>query len=185
MLKGLNEALDSSNKTPSESLSKGNLGRFYAPVTIETESERESATFGKMTLADEIKSVVLPTRGLIAIGYMAKWKSSVAGAGRAAVFLEANQLKNPQTASAVEVENTGTEYNTLSSSVNTAALASAAGAAAFTTTGNPISASSGSGGGLAYIFASAGTYNISIQFRATSGKVFAKERTLWVGVIGV
>ena len=187
MLKGLNEALDSSNKLEAKSLSAGALGRWYTPLTIETESERESATFGAMTLADEIKNVVLPTRGLIVVGYMAKWKCSVASAGRAAIFLGTNQLKNPQTASAVEAEAGGTtEYSVLSSSVNTAGLAtSTGGATALTTTGMPLSASTGSGGGLAYVFASAGTYNVSIQFRATSGKVFAKERTLWVGVIGV
>jgi hypothetical protein len=34
-------------------------------------------------------------------------------------------------------------------------------------------------------FAAAGTYNISVQYKATSGSITAKERKLWVAVLGV
>lgn len=35
-------------------------------------------------------------------------------------------------------------------------------------------------GGPCYIFAAAGTYDVSVQFKATSGSVTAKNRKLWV-----
>lgn len=54
-------------------------------------------------------------------------------------------------------------------------------------------ASTGAGGGVittafvaagvAYVFAAAGTYKVSVQFKASSGKVTAKNRKLWVWVV--
>ena len=39
-------------------------------------------------------------------------------------------------------------------------------------------------GGPCFIFAAAGTYDVSVQFKATSGSVTAKERKLWVWTLG-
>jgi hypothetical protein len=37
--------------------------------------------------------------------------------------------------------------------------------------------------GLAVVFAAAGTYDVSIQFKSASGSVTAKERKLWVEAV--
>jgi hypothetical protein len=39
-------------------------------------------------------------------------------------------------------------------------------------------------GGLVCVFAAAGTYTVSVQFKASSGSVTAKERKLWVWTLG-
>ena len=38
-------------------------------------------------------------------------------------------------------------------------------------------------GGLCYIFAGAGTYTVSVKYKASSGSVTASNRKLWVGVL--
>jgi hypothetical protein len=51
--------------------------------------------------------------------------------------------------------------------------------------GTPAVISAGTaGGGPTYIFATAGTYDISVQFKASSGSVTVKNRKLWVWTIG-
>jgi hypothetical protein len=169
LVKLFNERLNAENK----------LG-WYAPSIIGTEQTRESASFGTLTTADEVKSVILPENGIIVLGYLAKWKSSVSGAGRAAIFLGANQLKtNNEAVAAEEATLSSTSFHTLGSSGTVTGLdRRTVVEATFPTTGSTV------GQGVAYIFAAAGTYNISIQFRATSGSVTAKERKLWVSVLG-
>lgn len=182
MLKGLNEALDTSNKTPSASLSLGNLGRLYAPTIIATEQARENVAFGTLTTPDEVKSVVVPENGLVQVGYIAKAKSSISTNGRVAIFIGSNQLTITTSGLVQEVE-LGTEF----ANVGTAGpgLVGAAGTTAFKTTGQPLAVSPTGSGGFCSIFGlPAGTYNVSVQFKATSGTVTAKERKLWVGVIG-
>src|SRR4051812_17888140 len=45
---------------------------WYTPKVTATEQTRESATYGTLTTADEISSVVLPENGLIMVGFTAK-----------------------------------------------------------------------------------------------------------------
>jgi hypothetical protein len=40
------------------------------------------------------------------------------------------------------------------------------------------------GAGPLYVFAAAGTYTVSVQFKSSSGSVTAKVRKLWVSTIG-
>jgi hypothetical protein len=40
----------------------------------------------------------------------------------------------------------------------------------------------GSWGGFAVVFAAAGTYDVSVQFKSSVGSVTVKNRHLWVGV---
>lgn len=40
-------------------------------------------------------------------------------------------------------------------------------------------------GGPCYVFAAAGTYDVSVQFKASSGSVTAKNRKLWVQALGL
>lgn len=186
MLKGLNEELDSSNDLQGTGISKGFLGRFYPPTIIATEQERTNVAFGNLTTPDEVKSVVLPENGLIVIGYQAKFKSSGSGTGSAAIFLGANQLK-VQTVTAPKVQEAktvGTAEFFLVATSNGGGLETATGNPGADVTTGQLLGSGNTIAGLSYVFAAAGTYNISVQFKATSGSVTAKERKLWVGVIG-
>lgn len=193
---GQNEALDSSNKTPSSALSLGNMGRWYAPTIIATEQERENVAFGTLTTADEVKSVVLPENGLIVIGYDANVKSSAGGAGRIAVFLGANQLKADEGGVSPSVQEASTfeaGFTHITSSAGGLVKTDKKEWTGSVTTGQVLGrgfsakteAQANGMSGLCYVFAAAGTYNVSVQYKATSGKVIAKERKLWVGVIGV
>lgn len=175
----INNKLNASNNIPNTWLAE-NKFTWYTPKAIATEQTRESTSFGALTTADEITGVVLPENGLIQIGYVAKVKSSVAAAGRTAVFLSANQLKDTGSAAVVESSTGGTGFNTVST-VSTG-LTTLEGTAAFVTTGQPVATQVN--GGLLTVFAAAGTYAISVQFRATSGNITAKERKLWVAVMG-
>lgn len=156
---------------------------WYAPKAIATEESRSSTSFGTMATADEIKDIVLPENGLILVAYSAMAKSSVAEAGRAALYLGSNAVSN---------------YGQITESVVTSGSS-----ARLVTCGQPGVGSTPpvpgnfdtSGGtstfgtsGVALpplmLFAAAGTYNLSVQFRATSGSVTAKERKLWAAVLG-
>lgn len=158
---------------------------WYTPKVIATEQSRENTAFGVLSTADEIKEVVLPENGLIAIGYMAKVKSSVSAAGRAAVFVGSNQLKAIKVGEPVEQEaaTIGTNLTQLSTTGHGLENGGEEGlTAADVTTGQVVGV--GSKGGIAYVFAAAGTYAISIKYKATSGSVTAKERKLWCCVLG-
>lgn len=157
---------------------------WYTPKVIATEQTRESTSFGTLTTADEIKEVVLPENGLIGIGYMAKVKSSVGNNGRIAIFVGANQLKTVANKGpeVQEVSSTATTFRQLSTYTGGVVLATEE-SGADVTTGQTIGL--GNFGGLSLIFAAAGTYNISVQYKAVSGNVTAKERKLWCCVLGV
>lgn len=184
-LKAYNESLDTSNKLEAKSLSAGALGRWYTPVSIATTQERENVAFGTLTTADEVKSVVLPENGIIMVAYKAIAKSSVAGAGKAAIFLGANQLKTTGSTIPVvqEMSTSGTSEGVMGTTGF--GLANQAVGTSFVTTGETLATGGNEISGFTPIRAAAGTYNISVQFKATSGKITVKERTLWVGVIGV
>lgn len=158
---------------------------WYTPKVIATEQTRENVAFGTLTTADEIASVVLPENGLIVVGYTAIVKSSVAGAGKVAIFVGANQLK--VAGSTVPVVQEGSTVSTGFTTLFTCpkGIVESGGGTSFVTTGQALAESSSTVGGLCYIFAAAGTYAMSVQYKATSGSVTAKERKLWVGVMGV
>jgi len=165
-------------------LNAENLIGWYKPLSIAAEQTRESTSFGTLTTADEIKSIVVPENGLIKIGYVAKVKSSEANKGRLAIFIGANQMKNATDGLVHEVEaGTGTVFNTITTQPG--GLAKISGEAAFPTTGAPLGL--GSNGGFCSVFVAAGTYNVSIQYRVQEAAkvVTAKERKLWVGVMVV
>lgn len=203
-IKGRNEKYDSSNLIPGSGLStkaeitaeqlaaSGKPFDWYTPKIIATEETRENVAFGTLTTKDEITEVVLPTNGLIAIGYMAivKKSSASAEAGRAAIFLGANQLKVSSTSAAPIVQEAanlaGTEsFATLGTIGRGLRFASEGVGTSVVTTGQVLGQGEEGGSGFCYVFAAAGTYTVSVQYRATAGKITAKERKLWVGVLGV
>jgi hypothetical protein len=171
---------------------------WYTPKIIATEETRENAAYGTMTTKDEITGVVLPENGLIVVGYQALVKESVDGAGRVALFLGANQVKvRDNSANApVALDSTcgGLAGKFSGIATSSAGFQQFVGpfegeATADVNTGQLLgyvkSMSNHEGiGGPMFIFASAGTYTVSIQFKASSGTITAKERKLWVSVLG-
>lgn len=157
---------------------------WYEPKIIATEESRTNTAFGTLTTADEIKEVVLPTNGVIRIGYVALVKSSVSGAGRVAIFLGSNQLKTASEGAPAVQESATLETTFMQFGSTTGGMSNqnaSPGASSFVTTGQVLGAG---GGGMAEVFAAAGTYSISVRFKASSGSITAKERKLWVEVLG-
>jgi len=149
-------------------------GKWYTPSVIATEQTRESASFGTLSTPDEITGVVVPTNGLVRVRIAVSMKSSTASAGKVALFFGATQA---ETMSTLEGSTANTEF------------------ARFTTTGNnggtilnqnTPSAFPTTGFGLTPLdfFLAAGTYTVSLKFKATTGSVTAKERKLYVEVLG-
>ncbi len=179
MLKGVNELLNSENKL-------GNTLRWYTPTIIAGEETRENTAYGTLTTPDEVKSVVLPTNGLILLGYSAVVKASKTSAGAVSIFIGANQLKRQTVGStAPEVQDLEVSTNTIHIGSSVAGMASGSGiwTGPDVTTGQVLSVQATSGG-LTAIFAAAGTYNVSVQFKASSGNISAKERKLYVATLG-
>lgn len=157
---------------------------------IATEESRTNTAYGKLTTPDQASSIVLPTDGLLGIAYQAMWKESVSGASKAAIFIGANQLK-VASASAPVVQEAGNSgvvnvYAPLGTAVFGlgSGAASGAGYTGDVTTGQIISGGLAVGSGVVYLAAAAGTYDVSVQFKSTSGSVTAKERKLWVWTMG-
>ena len=152
---------------------------------IATEEARTDTAYGLMATPDRVSGIVMPASGLIFVGYQALWKESAgSNAARAAVFLGSNQLRSRDGTGAVAVQETS--HGSSSANVylplgsHPGGLASGGGnisVASDVTTGQIV----GEGNrGLIAIHAAAGTYDVSVQFKASSGSVTAKERKLWV-----
>lgn len=156
---------------------------WYTPKVIATEQTRESASFGFLTTEDKIPSVVVPENGVLVVGYQALVKSSVSAAGRAAIFIGANQLRRGGVAQEENTESTAF-HRMVATATGMASFASGPGEAAFGTTGEVLASSSNLGGPCFIGSLAAGTYTVGVEYKATSGSVTAKSRTLWVGVLG-
>lgn len=152
---------------------------------------RTNTAYGLMTTPDQVAGIVLPTDGLIVVAYQALFRSSVAGAGSAAIFVGANQLRVQDTPNRAPVGQaavtSGTFYDPLATFGGglVAGNATAGDHNSDVTTGQLVGLNTTVAfGGLTAIFAAAGTYALSVQFKATSGSVTAKERRLWVWSMG-
>lgn len=180
----LNNVLGASNKVARAGLeSDAKTFTWYTPKVIATEESKTSTSFVTMTTADEIKEVVLPENGLLVVGFSATVKSSTAAAGRIALFIGANQLKNGGGTPAVQEALTGgVEFRKFVSGPAGIVQASATAATADVTTGQTLASTTT--GGVCHLFAAAGTYAISVQYKAAEGSVTAKERKLWVATFG-
>ena len=163
-----------------------------------------STTYTTLTTPDQVSGIVLSTNGKIIVDYQATWQESVAGAARAAIFLNANQLQVSATpeAAATGAGSAGVNHPLASFWGGLASMAQAV--SADVTTGQAIGGVAGTGivpqidlngsvsglwgaqsgttvfGGSCEIFAAAGTYTVSVQFKASSGSVTASNRHLWV-----
>jgi hypothetical protein len=164
------------------------------------EQTRESTVFGTLATPDEV-TVTLPENGLILVWYKALWRVASPGEAIAALFLNGTQVKIGAPANAftpVEVTLAGeSEFGHLATGGwNLFSEANISTPATDLTTGQvvglaPSSAGStthqGPAGGPIAIYAAAGIYKVSVQFRGSSGPgviVAAKNRHLWVEARG-
>ena len=157
----------------------------HAHSEVAAEQETASTSFTTLATPDEA-TIYLPSNGLITIGYQATWKTSAASPA-AQIFIGANELKvAPSAGGAAGAASAAT----ISSGLNWAALAtgpagltSGTGASEYTgdvTTGQLVGVAYPVVQGLTSVFAAAGTYKVSVQFKASSGSVKVKNRKLWV-----
>jgi hypothetical protein len=210
----VNHLIETGKLTVTESLVvPAGFGGHAAKSIIATEQSRENVAYGLLATPDEV-TVTIPASGLIVMTFSALWASSVASAGRAAIFVGANQftvpdLSQPAPAFQEAPSAVATEMTPLVSSPTglLAGSGGAVGAHTEVTTGQAggLSASTegrfrqyvggklvnaiaeagtyvATGGQLLIDNLPAGTYTISVQFKATAGKVSVKNRRLraWV-----
>lgn len=174
-------------KEVAELLNNKTAGGETKKSIIATEQSRENAAFGTLATPDEV-TVTMPTNGLIAVNYEATWKPSVEATIKAGLFLGATQVKR--------ISETG-----LLAPVESAPLvvtAKVGNWGVLTTRGNgstgfeeglvtsDFSVSYGGGvttgqliGSQLLIQAAAGSYKLTVQFSASTGKVTVKNRKLW------
>jgi hypothetical protein len=186
-------------------LSTGSNGTSIVSATQAT----SSSSYTLLGTPDEVTGIYLPTGGLISVWYQATWAESVAGAARAAIFVGTNQLKVASQADEAAVTQAAAT-NASVASVNNPLWSSASGLVSSTystgysgdaTTGQVVGSGVGNqametngsvhpgvgngawSGGPCSIFAAAGTYTISVQYKTSSGSVSASNRKLWVQVL--
>ena len=181
-------------------------GRCFVP----TEEARTNVAYGLLPTPDRVPAVVVPTGGLLEIAYSAEMKHSVGIDGFAAIFIGANQLKFPGPGTAapdpvqaqvlVAGSNQYTKVTSCAIGLMSRHIRTAVGnftQPAYTgdvTTGQTLATTSlqqtaggadyipTQGGGFCVVEVAAGTYDISVQYKATSGTVSARNRKLYVRV---
>ena len=166
---------------------------------------RTNVAYGKLGTPDQVSNIVLPTDGLIFVLFHALWQESAAMSARAALFLDATQIKTAGFDSASASQETAT--NASASANKYLPLVSGPGglqglpiSGAFAASGNATEALPQIVGGLdptglvypnlpyggvTAIAAAAGTYTLSVQFKASGGAtVTVKNRHLHVWTMG-
>lgn len=178
-------------------------------VNISASESRTNVAYGTLTTPDQVSGIVMPSNGLMAIWYQALWQESVAGAGRAAIFVGANQLQiqqdlsgtGPGTQAALtSAGGTAVNHPLFTSTIGLVSSANSASTGADATTGQIVGGAGGvrlgteiggtqttnisiAVGGPCWVFAAAGTYTISVQYKSSSGSVTASNRKLWVEAV--
>ena len=121
------------------------------------------------------------------VAYQATWQESASSAGNAAIFLNGNQLQIPAASGPIVTAATcsGVASNgVLQTTPGGLVGLSASSYSGDVTTGQVISNTNVQpAGGPCWIFAAAGTYTVSVQFKASSGSVAASNRKLWVQAV--
>lgn len=168
----------------------------------------ETVTAEAYTLAptpDRVSGIELPTDGLLLIGYKALWKAnSATNASAASIFLGGNQIRRVVDLQAApipcEAASPGTLYTDLftsggglfSSPNNSNPPTDRSEVTTGQVLGGPVAVSAGAStamvplGGLMVVYAAAGTYDVSVQFKKdpTQTGITVKSRKLWVQAVG-
>lgn len=183
----VNGGLDNDNLSGAAGITRANLAalakplRWYAPSIIDTEQSRTNTAMGLLETPDEVEEVVLPSGGLIWIMFRARMKSSKEGKGRCSLFLNSTEIRNPHNEAGISKGTDGTDkYDIVYADQNEMKLSTGSGG------GEPAPAGTGNllGGNGLLVFADPGTYDVSARFNASEGSVTAKERRLYVVVMG-
>lgn len=157
-----------------------------AKSIIAGSESRTNTAYGTLTTPDQAAGIALPSGGLIVVAYQALWSETVQGAARAAIFLGSTQMQATQASNASAAQETVLGNGTQATSqfvplaTNGYGLGSASNISSnsgYPATGHAVGAPGAAAPVL--IFADAGTYTVSVRFKATSGTVTAKERRLW------
>lgn len=148
---------------------------------IATEESRTDVAYGTLTTPDRVLAVNVPADSLLRIVFFALVKCSVNNAGRVGLFIGGNQLKavdgdgapavqevDPSEAGGTDFTDYGTVYTTSSGLV----AIQASGDASLVTTGLAI--------GEIVVPVAAGSYDVEMRYKASSGSITAKERSLFV-----
>jgi hypothetical protein len=152
---------------------------------VATEQSTSSTSYTMLTTPDRVQNVVLPTDGLIVVKFSALAKASASN-GAAAIFVASSQLQVAQGAAAPAnqeaspIGDAGTNYEWIYTTPNSAiaghgGLARLPGGLGGASRGTPIAP-----GGSIEIEMPAGTYDVSVRFKVSSGSLTVKERKLWV-----
>ncbi|MGN6870299.1 MAG: hypothetical protein ACTHMY_18065 [Solirubrobacteraceae bacterium] len=154
-------------------------------TNIAASQSTSSTTYTTLTTPDQVPGIVLPANGLIAVWYEATWQESVLGAGSASIFVGSNALEVGGAGSpSIQSAGIGVAARNALLVSCPAGLTSGSppspGYSGDVTTGQAVYSTTTQLGGPCYIFAAAGTYTISVQFKASSGSVTALNRKLWV-----
>jgi hypothetical protein len=163
---------------------------------VDTAETISSVGYSLLTTPDRVSNIVLPEDGFLVVLFSAVWWESVNDAARASIFIGANQLKVNKQGTGQVIQEAGIEGNPNIETALTSypgGLRGSLGSNAsgdFTpeiTTGQAIAIvqsdeaqNTEAMGGPCYIFAAAGTYNISVQYKVSSGNVTVRDRKLWV-----
>lgn len=157
---------------------------------ISTEETTTSASYTLLTTPDRVSNVVLPTDGLIAIAFQGMWKETNNNTARAAIFIGATQMKgslaNTAAPNVLEAAINSTVNNYASIGSFGGGLTTATNTTAYTgdvTTGQVVGVNAltvAGTQGVCYVFAAAGTYTVSVQYKTSAGTASVKNRKLWV-----
>jgi hypothetical protein len=169
-------------------------GKSIIPgVDTTTATAYNIANLGGAGHQDVVSGVVLPTDGLIVVAYQALWKNTLVGNGRAAIFIGPTQavVTAGATGGAPLAQNgagpgSGNFAPLATTPVGLDGSTSPGVDDTEVTTGQIVAPSGSTGnGGATYLFAAAGTYDVSIQFKNNAaGTLSVKNRHLWVWTIG-
>lgn len=178
-----NGNIDSTNlaAATSQSASVNASGQVVKGVSniATNQGQTNSTPFALLGTPDQVQNVVLASNGLIAVWFQA----TVNGAGSMALFLGTNQIELAgATAPAVQtlaVNTSGVATPVFTTPTGLAQVTPSSGYSGNVTTGQLIGGTA-VGGGPCYIFAAAGTYTVSVQFKSPGTTINALNRTLWV-----
>lgn len=166
------------------------VGESMGHTNIATTETRTSTAYGTMPTPDQVTGIVLPANGLIAVWYQATVTPPASPpAGVVAIFVGANQLKTVGSGSVPSVQEVAVSNSSEATVVTTFSEGLVVQAPSLpyggdVTTGQVVGGTQG--GGPCYIFATAGTYTVSVQYKVSSGSgsVTASNRKLWVKALG-
>jgi hypothetical protein len=154
---------------------------------ISAEQAINSTTFALAGTPDRVEEIVLPNDGLIFVLYRALAKNDTGGAGGyAAIFLDEVQLKTPAVSGAPVVSDVyidDPDYSWLTTRPRGLHISDATTAASDgVSTGLAVSDPTTGDAALCVIEAAAGTYNVSVRFKAAASDkpITVKDRRLRV-----